>query len=355
MIQRSTALKNLIREPWIAGVLLVFLCFGCGRSKNRQSEESDDASNAEEWNCSNFPAIVPINKVLNSSLPNSKDSNPARDFWLAKIAGAEWMFGYYKENKWKAKYSVLLANCLSTLPDGNSFYAAQQQVFFEKTVDDLSRGRHRKLILFTGAVKNLSNTFFRLLSHSSGEESLPNRPGGFHRGRRSLFMDFDMISSKEWTVIFSHEIAHALDQQLTKSVQLYRDPHVVKSIVTISQLSGDTELSSQQRTDLRAWLTAGLDRGFLGEYRAWLVTLSIYYAGREENLWPRINWLEQIAPQSESSQMRETLFRYLDSRFQDPEDGLFAKSIIKSELTKLRLDLRSNPASVDIGNLAEYL
>jgi hypothetical protein len=93
-------------------------------------------------------------------------------------------------------------------------------------------------------------------------------------------------------------------------------------------------------------LIAALDRGLLGEYRAWSVTLALYLEGLHAGLWQSIadyeDWLGMRKP---GENLRAVVMRRLDPGFSDPnptdpESGIFGLALVQNELKWVRADLR---------------
>ncbi|MCM2322171.1 MAG: hypothetical protein NDJ90_02810 [Oligoflexia bacterium] len=184
---------------------------------------------------------------------------------------------------------------------------------------------------------------FKALSHDAEQPiELGPRKAGFHRGRHSLFMDFEAIAPDEWLFIFVHELAHKFDARLQAATVAYGDPAVFEDVFRHVAKKGATPLSKKDRERLRAQLRAGLDRGLLAECRAWTLSFSLYETGIQEGLWARIDWVDALLQTRPASMSFERFtFEFLDPRFSDPEpSGFYGLPLVRLELASLREVLR---------------
>jgi hypothetical protein len=158
----------------------------------------------------------------------------------------------------------------------------------------------------------------QLPDDADGETNL--KFGGYHRGERGLYLNPAHLSPDQWFVILIHEFAHALDPILQKA----------------SQESAAIESRPLNRESARVLVQNGLDRGFLSEVRAWTVAAHLYHQLGPE--FPKVPWLEQMAgPVSSSlSAVHEHVFRYLEPRFSDPVEGVYAHPEVQAEFARRR-------------------
>lgn len=182
---------------------------------------------------------------------------------------------------------------------------------------------------------------FRLLGKMTQEKSPNGKPGGYHRGRASIFMDFQSIEPNEWLYILSHELIHSLDTQLHTAILEFSNPQTISRIWNWAlSIQNPTSLTVTQRAELDAWLMAGLNRGLLAESRAWAYGFELYESGLKTGCWKSIDWVERLL---KNRRMNESLdvfaFRTLDPGFIDPSEGIFSFPLIKNELILLRQQL----------------
>ncbi len=201
--------------------------------------------------------------------------------------------------------------------------------------------------------------FFKALGNRDETPiELGPRKAGFHRGRQSLFMDFQAIAPEEWFFIFVHELTHRLDPKLNSAIQAYGDTAAFRFGFELqTRMDRGETVSSHALEPLRSLLFVGLDRGLLAEYRSWTFCLSVYEAGKKASLWKEIGWVNQILAQREKTESLDRFtFRFLDPRFMDPiPEGFFALPIVRSEIASLRQELRESTDSPDLGLLGDLL
>jgi hypothetical protein len=144
--------------------------------------------------------------------------------------------------------------------------------------------------------------------------------GGYHRGERGLYLNPALLPPDQWFVILIHEFAHALDPVLQKA----------------ARESAALESAPVTRDFAKALVQNGFDRGFLSEVRAWTVTAHVYHQLGPES--PKVAWLEQMAGAGGSSlqMVHERVFRYLEPRFTDPVEGVYAHPEVQAEFARRR-------------------
>jgi len=255
-------------------------------------------------------------------------------------------------------------------PDNFSSCALQQQDldnlkiaipvrFFELSLAELSRSRDPSIQAFVKevTVRSTGNNIlpFRLVGHIRQDDSAQGL-AGFHRGHQSIFMNFDQIPARDWLIIYTHELFHALDSKLIEGMQAYGDPQVNEKIHDlIASGKALKELSPDERGVVKNWLIGGLNRGYLAEARAWSLTLQFYTTLKKEKLQVVIPWLEDILKERRAGESDFMLMlRYLDKRFIDPTENIFAKPLIQESLAKVRERIRDGGIQVDLGSLRAY-
>lgn len=185
----------------------------------------------------------------------------------------------------------------------------------------------------------------------------PLRTASYHRTYRSIFIEVEKTSANAWLLRFVHEVAHSLDSELYDSLDIYNNENFVKTLIQLGDRNASlSELSPFVRTQLDQWLLAGLNRGFLSEYRAWLTTLLIYEEGLADQSFTEDDWLENIKRiRPDNVSMQDHLFRFLSPSWSDPREGIFSFPFIQEALTELRQKLDANPSLVKLGDLGELL
>lgn len=185
----------------------------------------------------------------------------------------------------------------------------------------------------------------------------PYRKASFHRTHRSIYMNIERLTASEWLILFVHEVAHSLDSELVAALPIYNDEAYIKELDAYGKANGkwaDMAVSEQQR--LEKWLIAGLNRGFLAEYRAWLLTAVIYEEGLQQGVFAPSPWLEELKNSKPAKTSMQThVLRYLSPSWVDPTEGIFSYSFIQEALHKLRQQLDANPSSVKLGAIEKLL
>ncbi len=187
------------------------------------------------------------------------------------------------------------------------------------------------------------------------DEFSSSRSGGYHRGTKIAFDDPAIFNPQNVLKTYIHEGAHRLDSELNGSLKVYNDPIFIQNI--LEKINTNAQLNSQDLTDLNSWLIAGLNRGFLGEYRAWLLTFMLYKEGRQDGTFKEpIDWLEDLMiAQPKNLDDRVYIFRHLSPTWTDPSEGIFSHNLIQAQLAQLRARLYANPLQVQLGKIGEIL
>ncbi len=189
------------------------------------------------------------------------------------------------------------------------------------------------------------------------DEPNTNRTGSFHRLRRSIFVDLDKLGANEWLMIFVHEVAHSLDSELIDSLSIYNNEALIKYFADLGKKNTQlVDVSKSDRKNLDTWLTAGLNRGFLAEYRAWLLTFLIYEEGLKDGTFLPIDWLENLKKNRPAGlDIRIYILQSLSPDWVDPTEGIFSNQFIRDALTQLRQKIYNNPLMVEMGYIENLL
>lgn len=236
--------------------------------------------------------------------------------------------------------------CIPNSEDRMMFKQSMDRAFFRASVNELRMVHTPSLNRLVNLLdQNFSeNTLpvFKLTGHILGNAPT-NLKAGFHRAEHSIFMDLSRIPPNEWTIIFAHELLHGLDKQLLMDIRNYgSDLNTEKINIWSSAGANLQELSPALRSSLFNWVEAGMGRGLIGEYRTWLPTIQIYLEGLAVNAWSHISWLDSVLLEQQSDESLPCfVFRALDRRSLDPNEGLFTLPIFQAAIQAVRQRYRS--------------
>lgn len=231
---------------------------------------------------------------------------------------------------------------------------------FKTTSPYLVRRATEDYLIVSGGLKSRfalaskNNTFGLTFKRPVDEHQ---RKASFHRITRSIFMDIDQMSANEWLVLFIHEVAHTLDSELIEAIAIYNNKDTFdrwtefgNKNISLNQLDADT------RTLLDQWLTAGLNRGFLSEYRAWLMTYLVYEEALKDGLIKPDPWLEDLKKNKpQGLDIQTYIFRHLSSSWIDPSDYIFKHTFIQQALKELRIKLYNDPHLIKLGQFEKII
>lgn len=227
--------------------------------------------------------------------------------------------------------------------------------FFFSTIHEMSVSHSKKIQAFAADALDALNsgqiTFLGLdipSEAASGSDGL--KLGGFHRGQNGLYINPNDLPSSQWTLIFVHEFSHALDNQLREAVQHEMRWPLVKSLEEILAVA---EWTPENEVEVRQLLRKSLDRGFLAEYRSWVVSASLYL---ESGRSPRVPWFDRMLGEAgnfDDAHFRKSLFDFLDPRFQNKLEGIFQDEKIQRIYFEIRASLRKSPP--EMGSLEGYV
>jgi hypothetical protein len=170
-------------------------------------------------------------------------------------------------------------------------------------------------------------------------------------------MNIEQMTANEWLIFFVHEVAHSLDSELLAALPIYNDETYIKELAAYGKSNGRlADLSKSEQQRLENWLIAGLNRGFLAEYRAWLLTEAIYEESRQQGILSSSAWLEELRnSKPANSSMRDYVLHYLSSSWVDPTEGIFSYPFIQQALLRIRQKLVADPSSVNLGAIGHLL
>lgn len=235
-------------------------------------------------------------------------------------------------------FEILDLECLSN-DDQNEVNQMLHSVFKEKTID-LIKSFGQKNKIFAELIESNKGQYFKLLGHYN--EVAPNdKKGGFHRGNRSIFLNILKIPTNEWPIIFAHEHLHSLDLEMLKSVEEFSNKDLIKKLITKAIAVPDLNVwSTEEKHQLHEWLIHGLNRGFLGEYRTWTMTIILYQEALMNQQIQKIPWIEDILAKKHSHQkLNHYILTYLSKKWTDPTDFPFNLKPISNSLIEIRKEL----------------
>ncbi len=227
------------------------------------------------------------------------------------VSTAQMIQKRYMNGAWMETSSKALAQCMSATEREDLSYEVQA-VFWEDSLARLSKSGGAKAAL-AQIIGDSKFQLFRLVGHfkvDSDQDELEDQRAGFHRGRRSIFMDFTQIEPNDWLLIFVHEILHEVDR----------------------------------------WLEAALNRGLGAEVRAWAVTFAIYLEGRADGTFNKIEWMESIlSHRSPHESLQRFALRYLDPRFADSDKSPFDQALFATGLKLMRVGITHGSTEIKFG------
>jgi hypothetical protein len=170
-------------------------------------------------------------------------------------------------------------------------------------------------------------------------------------------MNIGELDKNSWLITLVHELAHAKDDVMFDSLKNFNQPELTKKIVEWSNAGMNyRELALTDQDKIKSWLLAGLQRGFLAEYRAWLLTYFAYQEGILHGTFQPIPWLEKIKESKPSNLSIELhILQYLSPSWKDPKTEIFAHPLVQETLTQLRADLLNNPCQIDLGEIGKVI
>ena len=317
-------------------------------------------------------------RELNTALGNLFESRRNLGRGMTRTARSEWLESdtqlmfqamqivrdLYSSGNFTGSDHQTLRECLASLPDGRSIEQLLSRIIIDETYIDLheaSTGSNRDALntLVPRPYIMMERPIARLDQFASGPKNAASHlSAGTHRGRGSIQTDFTAIPSHELHFILFHETAHALDEELMRSIALFKDPIQLQRIqhllAALPPEDARPDRFPQSLSEvLTPWLLAGLNRGLWAEYRAWRATFALYRSGVQARMGrPPIAWFEEVltaiqqaqeTPEGRELSWETHLYRYLDSHSKDPEDGIFAHPLVRQELTRLRTKARNSP------------
>lgn len=339
----------LLPRPIKIIAVRIFICLGFLFST--PSFGSDDRL------CESMTLLKKQMLITTSSQTVTDRSNQQIEKWNFLKKAADIIFKSYRQGEIQTQ---TLNECFTDSQEKSTLNSVLPGIFLKKSLEILEKSQSDIIVKLAKSVLNHyknSHTFsFKLVGHMKEDQNSTKLKGGFHRGKKSVFMDFSKIPPNEWLIILIHELLHSQDFALRKAITDYGDLEIGPLIYEWNTVSSEPEdLTAGDRKRLNKWLKAGLDRGLIAEYRAWTYTFIIYQEGLKDQLWEPIAWLDQILNLKKSSEdIKDFTYRYLDSRFtepndpNDPADNIFNLPLIKNEIENIRNEYKRRPPSLSM-------
>ncbi|HWU44626.1 MAG TPA: hypothetical protein VN132_14340 [Bdellovibrio sp.] len=311
-------------------LLILLTLFSQGIHAQISAEQAHTCAFLEEWR--NLKAI-PLSELAAQENRTEAIANWQQQVFAAKTRAANQSFELYMSGRLPTK---AFTNCLSDEKEKSDFMEAAADIFFNRSLKILETSNVKSAILLAKNVrKKISSgslVTFKISSHlgSLGPSSTPNPAvptAGYHRERHSIYASIDLIPPNEWLINFCHELAHFLDgERFAYANAIYNEEKTHHHFLRLAAQFSDPEtLTSADQTRFDDFMMSALDRGVLGEYRAWAVTLLIYKEGvirntSDRGLWHPISWAEDwFAQQRPGESIPQLSMRYLDPSFTDPD------------------------------------
>ncbi len=268
------------------------------------------------------------------------------------VSTAQMIQKRYMNGAWMETSSKALAQCMSATEREDLSYEVQA-VFWEDSLARLSKSGGAKAAL-AQIIGDSKFQLFRLVGHfkvDSDQDELEDQRAGFHRGRRSIFMDFTQIEPNDWLLIFVHEILHEVDSVLRDAVPVFGDLQLRSYLEKLARkIQNPISLSGADRAQLDRWLEAALNRGLGAEVRAWAVTFAIYLEGRADGTFNKIEWMESIlSHRSPHESLQRFALRYLDPRFADSDKSPFDQALFATGLKLMRVGITHGSTEIKFG------
>lgn len=185
---------------------------------------------------------------------------------------------------------------------------------------------------------------FKITGVNVRRDSPTEEKGGFHRSRKSIFMDITRTSSKEWLFIFMHELFHSLDSELSNAIVEFSNVELIKSVQKICQNNSTlAELNDHEQLILSQFVNIGMNRGLFAEYRDWRFGFSVYEEGQKEGLWMKIPFVEDVLSfKDKNESMNQFVYRYLKERAGIREEGFLTKPIVQQKILDTMASFKPN-------------
>lgn len=257
--------------------------------------------------------------------------------WEARKQATGEIFDAYLASRWDLSR---LEPCLADRPEKSRFLNSLYSEFFDRSIAQLRKGAgpqtHALLKLLDRRASDGNLSLFRLTGHFQAE-SPTEQKGGFHRGSGSIYMDLGRVPHGEWLILLVHELLHSLDDQLAVASREYSSDTRAKLLVDLAKRTDrPAELAPGERSELDAWIEAGLGRGLWAEYRAWWATRAIYLEGLRLGRLSHVDWLDSaMHPELSGLAAKRALYDSISARSSRPSEGLFKRPLIQAALDEV--------------------
>ncbi|MDH4466490.1 MAG: hypothetical protein QE271_00410 [Bacteriovoracaceae bacterium] len=297
------------------------------------------------------PSTKLIDDINHFSVPKGL-SIPEHQSYLAKKpemikALARMTVNYYEKSQLDVAASQIEFNKLSEY-DYNLLTSNFATMFYDDTCAKLKAtgGRKAKLISFAKQeqFKFIIHSKHYQIDHEATDKAF------YHDGLGTVSMNYTLIPSQEWPIIFIHEVTHAIDEEL-ESASTYLSSVKQSQVVfdLINKPSSYRPTVAEEKL-LDDWFFQELNRKFFAEVRAWAVTFSLYTEGLRDHSFQRLRWLDTIISQKKVKESwMEFSLRYFDPRFTDPTEGSFSTPIALKFIARGREKVRKDIKLFPIG------
>ena len=229
--------------------------------------------------------------------------------------------------------SLPLASCLGREEVSSLLTDAIGAAFYNKTVEVLESGSSKNAQDFARAIRSrFGSTYLPGFNvFAEWNDSLPALPAGFNRGNSTVYFRLSGINKAQWFVYFIHEMAHALDADLSEAEALHARSTTLAG--ALSRWSPSADLSPSLPLDARAFAWVDLARGYLSEVKAWKTTLEVVQSLPETEVpASQLSFLEDpFGPESRWPLSHEDVHAVLFQRFKSPSTGLYSNVQLRNE------------------------
>lgn len=167
-------------------------------------------------------------------------------------------------------------------------------------------------------LENKDKVPFRLIDFEDSDE-LQAKRGGFHKKTGIFVMNPSKVQRLDWLFVFIHELFHAEDERLRHSAYEYLSAQNAKKMAI---LLGELKLRDPRQgewQEIKDHVYLGLERGFLAEYRAWLLTYRVYIEGGFNYPGMGVSWMNDLLDFNQNARpLHVFIFDFLKSKTKTP-------------------------------------
>jgi len=162
------------------------------------------------------------------------------------------------------------------------------------------------------------------------------KPAGYDRSNKGIFFDLFEIDPAAFNIYLIHEFAHVFDPKLAQAINIFNNSELTSDVAAMVRSKKQLpELSTDDRSKLDRYLTAGLDRGVLAELRAWTTSSELYLELLKFGEQTPAAFLDHILGSNRNLsevQLHQIWQDYLFKNFDKPTTGLFASPLLQADL-----------------------